>query len=63
MKLNWEVAATVIGGSRTDIIPCKGEKSAAKEAAKAYKTGIYEMIYIQAHDNSEIIIDYAYKPN
>ena len=62
-KLYWEVAATVTGGSNTDIIPCRGRKSAEKAAAKAFNTGIYEMVYIQAHDGSEIIIDYAYKPN
>ena len=61
-KLYWEVAATVIGGSRTDIIPCRGQKSAEKAAAKAYATGIYEMVYIQAHGGGEIVIDYAYKP-
>lgn len=57
MKLYWEVVAVEVGGKRSDIIPCKNKRDAARVEAEQKNNPKYEVVYKQAHNGTEIVDD------
>ena len=55
MALNWEVVVTEVGGTRTDVIPCKNKREALKVCKEQEKNPKYEAVYVQANNGTEIV--------